>query len=158
MGTSMFFKLFSAAFFIVIHRFFWGRRCCLPSAIRRWPFKYWPVSEPLTRAVGPKYITSPPFSPARGPRSSRKSLSRMISGSCSTTTTVLDRLRSPFKMRISRWLSRGCNPILGSSRTYRVLTREDPRAEARATRWTSPPDKVRDWRSRVKYPRPTSFK
>ena len=56
--------------------------------------------------------------PARaGPRSTIQSACRMIVSSCSTTTTVLPRDCNSRSVSISRWLSRGCRPIDGSSST-----------------------------------------
>ncbi len=49
-----------------------------------------------------------------------------------------------------REMSRGCRPMLGSSSTNRVFTREVPSAVVRLMRCTSPPDSVRDWRSRLR--------
>src|SRR5580698_4378190 len=50
----------------------------------------------------------------------------IVSGSCSTTSKVFPRSRKPFKISISRVVSRGCNPIEGSSSTYNAPTRCDP--------------------------------
>src|ERR1043166_2630929 len=57
----------------------------------------------------------------------------------------------------SRPVSAGWRPIVGSSSTYRVSTRWAPRALESAMRCASPPESVRVRRSRVRYPRPTSF-
>src|SRR2546425_2226682 len=54
-------------------------------------------------------------------------------------------------------MSDGCRPMDGSSSTYSVSTRCDPRAFERAMRCASPPDNVRVRRSSVRYPSPTSF-
>ena len=84
------------------------------------PSRYSAVMErrlPRTPASGPSATTSPPWSPAPGPRSMMWSDARMVSSSCSTTRTVLPRslrrLRVPMSRRLSRWWS----PMLGSSST-----------------------------------------
>ena len=46
--------------------------------------------------------------------------------------------------------------MLGSSRTNNAFTSDVPRAVVRLIRCTSPPLRVRDWRSSVRYPSPTS--
>ena len=51
-----------------------------------------------------------------GPMSRIQSAARMVSSSCSTTSSVLPRSRSRLSVRISRALSRWCSPMLGSSR------------------------------------------
>ena len=88
----------------------------------------------------------------------RRSAARITFGSCSTTTSVLPASRSLRMTPTMRSTSRGCRPIEGSSSTNRVLTSEVPSAVVRLMRWTSPPDSVRDWRSRVRYPKPTSVR
>src|SRR6185437_15738233 len=65
----------------------------------------------------PSPTTSPPSTPAPGPRSSTWSARRMVSSSCSTTTSVLRWLESSASESRSTALSRGCSPIVGSSRT-----------------------------------------
>ena len=45
----------------------------------------------------------------------------------------------------------------GSSRINRVLVREDPKAVVKFILWISPPDRVLDCLSSVKYPNPTSL-
>ena len=81
---------------------------------------------------------------------------RIISSSCSTTTTVLPRVCSLRNTPISLSVSRGCRPIEGSSSMYSDPTRLDPSEVARLMRWLSPPDRVLDGLSSVRYPRPTS--
>jgi hypothetical protein len=46
----------------------------------------------------PSATTSPPWRPAPGPRSTTQSAARMVSSSCSTTSTVLPRSRSCFSV------------------------------------------------------------
>ncbi len=86
------------------------------------PERYSPVSKPSffcpAQSSGvPSKRTSPPESPAPGPSSIRWSAARIVSSSCSTTTTELPRSRNSFSDSISFWLSFGCNPMLGSSST-----------------------------------------
>ena len=68
----------------------------------------------------------PPCSPAPGPMSTTQSAVRMVSSSCSTTISVLPSSRNRTRVSISRWLSRWCRPMLGSSSTYRTPTRPRP--------------------------------
>ena len=79
-----------------------------------------------------------------------RSAARMIPASCSTTSRVLPASRRRCRIPITRPMSRAWSPMLGSSRTNRVLTSEVPSAVVRLMRWTSPPLSVRDWRSRVR--------
>ena len=79
----------------------------------------------------------------------------MISSSCSTTRTVFPIFFKSIRIFISFSVSLGCNPILGSSSTYKELTKELPKEFARLIRCDSPPDKVLDFLLIVKYPRPT---
>jgi len=65
---------------------------------------------------GPWYISRPPSFPAKGPMSMIWSAARIISSSCSTTITVFPMSLRAFKDARSLWVSRGCSPILGSSR------------------------------------------
>ncbi len=46
--------------------------------------------------------------------------------------------------------SRGWSPAVGSSSTISVPVSEVPSAAVSATRWTSPPESVRDARSMVR--------
>ena len=85
------------------------------------------------------------------------SAARMISSSCSTTTTVLPISLSFLSTEISLSVSLGCNPMLGSSRIYMEPTRELPRAVTRFTLWLSPPESVFMVLFRLRYESPTSF-
>ena len=58
-----------------------------------------------------------------GPMSTIQSATRMVSSSCSTTIRVLPRFFSRTRVSMSRWLSRWCSPIDGSSSTYSTPTR-----------------------------------
>src|SRR5213592_1507190 len=64
------------------------------------------VSVPEDGVEGAATTTSPPYRPARGPRSTTWSAARMVSASCSTTSTVLPRSRSSFSVSSRRALSR----------------------------------------------------
>ena len=81
-----------------------------------------------------------------------------MSGSCSTTRIVFPRSRRPSRILISRCVSRLCNPIDGSSSTYKVPTRRDPSDVASCMRCASPPESVDANRSSVRYSSPTSFR
>src|SRR2546422_7945757 len=63
----------------------------------------------------------------------------MAAGSCSTTTTVLPPSASRRNRPSNRPVSAGCRPMVGSSSTYRVSTRCEPRAleSARSEEHTS---------------------
>lgn len=74
----------------------------------------------------------------------------MMASSCSTTTTVLPRWVSCFRMVMSLSISLECRPTEGSSRTKRVSTRPVPRHAVRLTRSTSPPERVLEVRLRVR--------
>ena len=117
------------------------------------PDRYRPVSEfgfaRMASGVS-KATISPPRSPAPGPMSSSLSAASMICGSCSTTTSELPASRRRCITCVTRCMSRGCRPMDGSSSTNSVFTSEVPSAVVRLMRWTSPPDKVRDWRSSVR--------
>ena len=73
--------------------------------------------------------SAPPCSPAPGPMSTTWSAARIVSSSCSTTSTVLPRSRSRSSVAISLALSRWCRPIDGSSSTY--STPDERRADLR---------------------------
>ncbi len=84
--------------------------------------RYGPVRETeggaaMRAAGGPWKRSCPPSVPAWGPSSMISSAMRMVSSSCSTTRTVLPRSRSSRRVSRSFWLSCGCKPMLGSSRT-----------------------------------------
>ena len=84
------------------------------------PERYFPVSDRGKRtssAAFPSPTTSPPWIPAPGPRSTTRSADRIVSSSCSTTTTVFPRSRIAFSVSMSLRLSFGWRPIEGSSRT-----------------------------------------
>jgi hypothetical protein len=97
-------------------------------------------------------MISPPCSPAIGPISTIRSATCIISVSCSTTITVLPLSRSARRISMSRELSRGCRPMVGSSSTYKAPTRAEPREVAMLMRWDSPPERVCERRSSVKIP------
>ena len=99
---------------------------------------------------GPLAMISPPCSPAPGPMSTTQSAVRMVSSSCSTTSTVLPRSRSRVSVAMSFALSRWCSPIDGSSRMYSTPIRLDPIWVASRIRCASPPDRVTLVRSRVR--------
>jgi hypothetical protein len=75
---------------------------------------------------------------------------RITASSCSTTSSVLPLSRRFCITRMRRPTSRGCRPMLGSSRTKRVFTSDAPRQVVRFTRSTSPPLSVRVGRSRLR--------
>ena len=64
--------------------------------------------------------------------------------------TVLPRSLSLLSALISFMLSFWCNPIEGSSRTYRTPVNPEPICEANLILWASPPDKVPDSLDKVK--------
>ncbi len=55
-----------------------------------------------------------------------------------------------------RWMSCGCSPMVGSSKTYVTSVREEPRWRIILTRCASPPDSVPAGRLSERYPRPIS--
>ena len=65
----------------------------------------------------PSKTTSPPRVPARGPRSTMWSAMAIVSGLCSTTRTVLPLSRSCRRSAVHLWMSWGCRPMVGSSKT-----------------------------------------
>ena len=74
-----------------------GVRRSAGTGICRSPERNWPVSEPGCASISfgvPSATTSPPCSPAPGPRSTTWSAARIVPSSCSTTITVLPRSRS----------------------------------------------------------------
>ena len=103
-----------------------------------------------TASSGPLAMISPPCSPAPGPMSTTQSAVRIVSSSCSTTSTVLPRSRSRVSVAISFALSRWWSPIDGSSRMYRTPISVVPIWVASRIRWASPPDSVTLVRSRVR--------
>ena len=78
-----------------------------------------PVRVPLARSPStvPSKQTVPPAVPAPGPRSTTWSAMAIVSGSCSTTSTVLPLSRSRSSRSFIRWMSWGCRPVVGSSKT-----------------------------------------
>ena len=90
----------------------------------------------------PSATISPPCSPAPHPMSIRWSDDFIVSSSCSTTKTVLPKSLNLSKVSINFLLSDWCNPIEGSSNTYRTPVRPDPICVASLILCASPPDKV----------------
>ena len=74
---------------------------------------------PLARSPStvPSKQTVPPAVPAPGPRSTTWSAIAIASGLCSTTSTVLPLSRSRSSRSFIRWMSCGCRPMVGSSKT-----------------------------------------
>ncbi len=109
-----------------------------------------PVIVPPLRSPStvPSKQTVPPAVPAPGPRSTTWSAIAIVSGLCSTTSTVLPLSRSRCSRPFMRWMSCGCRPVVGSSKTYVVSVREDPRWRIILTRCASPPESVPAGRSR----------
>ncbi len=151
-ATSIFFKLFADALTIFRilpfpSRLFFGTSICFR------PERYCPVSDLGCARICfgvPLAMTSPPCSPAAGPRSMIQSASRIVSSSCSTTNTVLPKSRKPLSVSSNRELSRGCNPIEGSSNTYKTPTSLDPTCVANRIRCASPPERVTAERFKVR--------
>ena len=79
-----------------------------------------------TASSVPFAMISPPCSPAPGPMSMTQSAVRIVSSSCSTTSTVLPRSRRRVRVAISFALSRWWRPIEGSSRMYRTPIERRP--------------------------------
>ena len=157
MAASMFLRLFSRAPSTVSHPC--GSRRVDGYGIARAPDRYAPVTDSgsaSTSAAVPAATTRPPCSPAPGPMSMRKSDERIISSSCSTTSTVLPMSRRRSSVVMSLRLSRWCRPIDGSSRMYSTPTSPAPICVARRMRCASPPESVPAPRARVRYPTPTS--
>ncbi len=150
-ATSTFFRLCSVAPLTTTSRDL--------DRLRRWagtgmlirPVRYAPVSDSglaISSDTGPDTTMLPPCSPAPGPMSTTQSAARMVSSSCSTTISVLPRSRSRIRVSSSRWLSRWCSPMDGSSSTYSTPTRPEPIWVASRIRCASPPASVADARSR----------
>ncbi len=74
----------------------------------------------------------------------------MVSGLCSTTSTVLPVSHSASSRRFIRWMSCGCRPAVGSSKTYVTSVRLELRWRTIFTRCASPPDSVADSRLRLR--------
>ena len=115
MSTSTFFRLCVQA----------PRTSSLPDGLRSDGFsdarssRWRPVTVPLARSPArlPSKQTVPPAEPAPGPRSTTWSAITIASGLCSTTSTVLPLSRSRSSRPFMRWMSCGCRPMLGSSKT-----------------------------------------
>ena len=111
---------------------------------------------PRERAAGAQPVDGPleddlaPGAPAPGPRSTTWSATAIASGLCSTTSTVLPLSRSRSSKSFIRWMSCGCIPIVGSSKTYVTSVSEEPRWRTIFVRCASPPDRVPDVRSRLR--------
>src|SRR3569833_441178 len=78
--------------------------------------KHFPVSDSgccSNSSKVPAATTCPPCTPAPGPKSTTKSARRIVSSSCSTTTTELPRERNFSSVASSCSLSRACNPNVG---------------------------------------------
>ena len=103
-----------------------------------------------TTSSGPLAMISPPCSPAPGPMSITQSAVRIVSSSCSTTSTVLPRSRSRVSVAISLALSRWCSPIDGSSRMYSTPMSVVPIWVASRIRCASPPERLMLARSSVR--------
>jgi hypothetical protein len=67
------------------------------------------------------------------------SAARITSASCSTTTTELPESTSARSASMSRPVSRGCSPMVGSSSTYSTPVSPLPSWAAKRTRCSSPP-------------------
>ena len=151
-STSMFLRLFSLAPIIFIDFPFPSWRV-FGTGIFLVPDKYCPVNEFslfLISSGVPCAVTIPPWSPAPGPMSITWSASSIVSSSCSTTIKVFPRSLRCFNVSISFILSLWCNPMLGSSKTYKTPTNLLPICVASLIRWASPPDNVPDDLASVK--------
>ena len=117
------------------------------------PLKYCPVRDlglSMISDMVPVATTFPPCSPAPGPMSIIWSADLIMASSCSTTITVLPISLRSDKVVINIWSSCGCNPMVGSSQTYKTPVKPDPICVAKRTLCASPPDKVRAVRSMVR--------
>ena len=72
---------------------------------------------PRSADACPRATSRPPRLPAPGPMSMMWSARRIVSSSCSTTTSVLPLSPSLCSASSRIWLSRGCRPMVGSSST-----------------------------------------
>ncbi len=75
------------------------------------------VSAARSSSTVPSKQTVPPAVPAPGPRSITWSATAIASGLCSTTRTVLPLSRRRSSRSFIRWMSWGCSPMVGSSKT-----------------------------------------
>ena len=127
--TSKFFRLFSCAPVISM----WAKAFLLMVGMSIWsaPFKkrrVW-LSVSLSANASSRFpwnMSWPPCLPASGPMSMIWSAARMISSSCSTTMTVLPIFFNISSTEISLSVSRGCRPMLGSSKIYMEPTNALP--------------------------------
>ena len=113
-----------------------GRRRFFGSGISRSPARNCPVSESFVRITCskvPSATSSPPCSPAPGPRSTRWSAASIVPSSCSTTITVLPRSRNRRGCRSGA----RCRAGAGRSRA-RPRCRGRPRATSRSV-WPADP-------------------
>ena len=101
----------------------------------------------------------PPAGPPSGPSSTTWSASAITSRLCSMTTTVCPWSTSRCSRPIRRSQSLRCRPIVGSSRTYSISVRVEPRGPPPAPRassvtslslWASPPERVGELCPRVR--------
>jgi hypothetical protein len=75
------------------------------------------VSDARRPGTSPSKTTVPPCTPAPGPMSTTRSAIAITCGSCSTTSTVLPLSRNLTSSRLTRRMSCGCSPTVGSSKT-----------------------------------------
>ena len=79
-----------------------------------------------------------------------KSLARIVSSSCSTTKTLLPKSLIFCNVAINLSLSRWCNPIDGSSKTYNTPVNLEPICVAKRIRCASPPERPPAFLDKVK--------
>ena len=108
------------------------------------------AARPGSPPAGPRRRPRRRARPRPGPMSTIQSAVRMVSSSCSTTSSVLPRSRSRVRVAMSLALSRWCRPMDGSSRMYSTPIRLEPIWVASRMRWASPPDRVSLVRSTVR--------
>src|SRR6185437_12970941 len=106
----------------------------------------WPVCDAGVAATVsgvPATRMRPPPAPPSGPRSTTQSAVLITSRLCSITTTVLPWSTSWCSTSSNCSMSWKCNPVVGSSRMYRVrpVSRLDSSLDS-FTRCASPPDSV----------------
>ena len=114
-------------------------------------------SSSIAWLVWPYATIFPPLEPASGPMSIIKSACSIVSMSCSTTKSEFPRFRSFRRASINLWLSTGCKPMDGSSKTYKTPDKFDPNWLASRILCASPPDNEDVSRSSVRYSSPTFF-
>ena len=108
------------------------------------------VPDAMRPSTVPSYTMVPPWGPAPGPMSTTWSATRITSGSCSTTRTVLPLSRRRWSSEFIRSTSWACSPMVGSSKTYVTSVSDDPRWRIILVRCASPPESVPDGRSRLR--------